>query len=229
MLKIHSNINIRSGDSRLLTDLPNKSQVMLVLALSVSPALSLTDCTREVRSAVTLTQIKWPSHVPQKGVRLSSDPWRHFGLYPTLTLKWAGQLWWEPRWPQHIPALLCHQEIPLHNPGDAACSILHHHSHPWLQFIKSPEYIWDIYKYLWLQTDMTFSKSQRTCITEHKAHFALTTGSFCCSTEMLGPPSSQGRPLGVHTSAAASPQPALSLLWGSLSSQLDRYLPTPAP
>lgn len=53
MLKIHSNINIRSGDSRLLTELPNKSQVMLVLALSMSPALSLTDCTREVRSAVT--------------------------------------------------------------------------------------------------------------------------------------------------------------------------------
>lgn len=59
----------------------------------------------------------------------------------------------------------------------ADCSILHHHSHPWLQCIKSPEYIWDIYKYLWLQADMTFSKSWRTCITEQNAHFVLTTGS----------------------------------------------------
>lgn len=112
----------------------------------------------------------------------------------------------------------------------AACSILHHHSHPWLQFIKSPEYIWDIYKYLWLQADMTFSKSHRTCITEHKAHFALTTGSFFlvkqgCSVS----PSAQCRPLGVYTSAAAPASPALSLLWGSLSLWLDWYLPAPAP
>lgn len=112
MLKIHSNINIRSRDCGLLIDLPDKSQVMLVLAVSVSSALSQTDCTREVRSAVTLTQIKSLSHVTQKRVRLSSDPSRYFDIYLTLILKRAGQLQWEPRWPYHIPAPLCHQEIP---------------------------------------------------------------------------------------------------------------------
>lgn len=101
MLKILSNINIRSKDFRLITGLPNKSQVMLMLAVFMSSAMSQTDCTGEVRSAVTLTQIQLTSCGTKKEGRLSPDPSRYFDIYLTLTLKWAGQLQWERRWPYH--------------------------------------------------------------------------------------------------------------------------------
>lgn len=60
---------------------------------------------------------------------------------------------------------------------------------------------------------MTFSKSQRTCITEQKAHLAVTTGSsFLVTQGCPVPPSARPcRPPGKYGSPAAPPQPALPL------------------
>lgn len=87
MLKIHSKINIRSRDIRCITGLPNKSQVMLVLAVFMSSAMLQTDCTTEVSSVVTLTQIRLLSWGTKKEGRLSPNPSRYFDIYLPLTLK----------------------------------------------------------------------------------------------------------------------------------------------
>lgn len=106
MLKFNSNINIRSRDFTLITGLPNKSQVVLLLAVSMSSAMSQTDCTREVSSAVTLTQIQLPSSGTQKEGKLSPDPSRYFDIYLSLTqVSWAAAVGAQlaiPSLPYHV-------------------------------------------------------------------------------------------------------------------------------
>lgn len=115
ILKIPSNINIISRTFRLITGFPNRSQLMLVMAVSMLSAVLQTDCTREISSAVTLAQVQWLQCGTQKEGRPSPDPSKDFDIYLTLTLKCKGSCN-RNRDGLTITSLQCHQGILLHNP-----------------------------------------------------------------------------------------------------------------